>query len=109
MDLLERCSQGSSQLCSASALAGGTGVGEVGARGGGWGWLGMEKGGSAWKVLGGAWDGSCGLAKASRSDLALGPKVGMGQGEEVGELFRGSGYMNGVQDLGPCLRRQSFG
>lgn len=86
----------------AAARCAATREGEGGARGGWWGCgQRMAPPGEAFR---GAWDGSCGLAKASRLDLAAGPGMGMGRGEEVGAPFRGECVHEWGSGPGPLFR-----
>lgn len=91
----------------AAARCAATREGEGGARGGWWGC--GQRMAPPGEAFGGAWDGSCGLPKASRFDLAAGPAWEWAGERRWVRPFRGSAYMNGVQGLGPCLGRQRSG
>lgn len=86
-------------------LAGATWEGEGGARGDRWGC--GRRMAQPEEAFGGQGMAACGIPRASRLDLGGDPESSEWAGERrpaKGQcLSRGSVYMNGVQDLGPCL------
>lgn len=100
--------RGNSQVCSESA----SGQSDLGRRGRSKrGQVGLrQKDGSAWRSFWWTGDGSLWDPKGLQIRPWRRPRVfGMGRREEAGQgSVSQGGYLNGVQDLGPCLWRQTF-